>query len=431
MKVIQITPGAGDCFYCENCLRDHAQVRAMRALGTDVMMVPLYLPALDDRSDDPITAVPIFFGGVNVYLQQKLRLFRWTPRWLDRLFDFRPLLRWASRKTDLTKTEQLGETTLSMLRGSDGRQVKELDRLVDFLADESDVDFIHLSTALLAGLAPKIRQRLGCKITCSLQGEDTYLDALGDKYASLCWQELKSRLKDVAGLFTASTYYAQTMASRLNLPAESISVAPNGIETAGYEPAAVPPETPAIGFLSQMSRSKGLDVLIDAFGRLRQSPRFNNLRLRISGGSTAGDQQFLREQRKIITRNGWDDYVDWIEKFDRESKQDLLRSLSVLAVPARHGEAWAQYALEAMASGVPAVLPNHGANIEIVQASRGGLLHEPNRADALAETIASLLDNPTKAAELGSNGRRYVLENFSANKCAATMLDKFQDIAKE
>ena len=393
-------------------------------------MVPLYLPALDDRNDDPITAVPIFFGGVNVYLQQKLRLFRWTPRWLDRLFDFKPLLRWASRKTDLTKTEQLGETTLSMLRGSNGRQVKELDRLVDFLATERDVDFVHMSNALLAGLAPQIRQRLGCKVTCSLQGEDTYLDALGEKYSQLCWQELKKRLEDVAGLFTASTYYAQTMAGRLSIPLESICVTPNGIETAGYSPAAVPPETHTIGFLSQMSYSKGLDILIDAFGIIKKSPGFENLRLRISGGSTAGDQRFLREQRKIITRNGWDDDIDWVEKFDRESKQDFLRSLSILAVPARHGEAWAQYTLEAMACGVPAILPNHGANIEIVQATGGGILCEPNSPESLAESIATLLDDPARAAAMGKQGRSYVLENFSADKCAATMLEKFQEIAK-
>ena len=86
MRIVQITPGSGDSFYCENCLRDAALVTAMRKLGHDVLMVPLYLPLQVDKSE-PISNAPIFFGGVNVYLQQKSALFRKTPRWIDRLFD--------------------------------------------------------------------------------------------------------------------------------------------------------------------------------------------------------------------------------------------------------------------------------------------------------------------------------------------------------
>ena len=44
MRIAQLTPGAGGGFYCENCLRDGALVRAMGKIGHDVVLVPMYLP---------------------------------------------------------------------------------------------------------------------------------------------------------------------------------------------------------------------------------------------------------------------------------------------------------------------------------------------------------------------------------------------------
>ena len=67
MRIIQITPGSGGGFYCENCLRDITLVKAMRNLGHDVIMVPLYLP-LQSHKSEPVSNAPILFGGVNVYL---------------------------------------------------------------------------------------------------------------------------------------------------------------------------------------------------------------------------------------------------------------------------------------------------------------------------------------------------------------------------
>ncbi len=116
MRIVQITPSAGDSFYCENCLRDAALVKAMRKLGHDVLMIPLYLPLPIDENGSA-SKTPIFFGGINVYLQQKSGFFRRTPRWFDRLLDSPRLLRWIGRKAGMTSARNLGQMTISMLRG--------------------------------------------------------------------------------------------------------------------------------------------------------------------------------------------------------------------------------------------------------------------------------------------------------------------------
>ena len=85
MRIIHLTPGTGN-FHCGSCLRDHAMVRALGKVGHEMTLVPLYLPMVtDDEKAD--SSAPLFLGGINMYLQQKFRFFRWTPKWLDRFFD--------------------------------------------------------------------------------------------------------------------------------------------------------------------------------------------------------------------------------------------------------------------------------------------------------------------------------------------------------
>jgi hypothetical protein len=79
MNIVQITAGAGG-MYCGICLRDNALVAALRKMGHHVLMVPLYLPLTLDEKDES-DGVPIFFSGINVYLEQKSEWFRGAPAW--------------------------------------------------------------------------------------------------------------------------------------------------------------------------------------------------------------------------------------------------------------------------------------------------------------------------------------------------------------
>src|SRR5579872_3868110 len=113
MNILQLTPGAGS-MYCGNCLRDNALVAALRTMGHQVLMVPLYLPLTLDEADQS-AGTPVFFSGINVYLDQKSPWFRRAPRWMHDLLTARPLLKWAASRTGSTRVENLGDLTLSML----------------------------------------------------------------------------------------------------------------------------------------------------------------------------------------------------------------------------------------------------------------------------------------------------------------------------
>src|ERR671934_1677047 len=149
MKIAYITAGAGG-MYCGSCLHDNTLVAALAAQGHDALLIPTYPPIRTDEPD--VSQRRVFFGGINVYLQQKLALFRHTPWLLDRLLDLPALLRWVSRFAVRTQAERLGDLTISMLRGEHGHQRKEIAKLTRWLAEEVRPEIINLTAGLLSGL---------------------------------------------------------------------------------------------------------------------------------------------------------------------------------------------------------------------------------------------------------------------------------------
>src|SRR5688500_10805603 len=123
MRIAYLAAGAGG-MYCGSCLHDNPLAAALLKLGEDVVLAALYTPIRTDESD--VSEPRVFFGGINAYLQQKIPLFRYTPRWLDRWLDHPALLRFATRRASSVDPAKLGDMTVSMLRGELGNQRKEL-----------------------------------------------------------------------------------------------------------------------------------------------------------------------------------------------------------------------------------------------------------------------------------------------------------------
>ncbi len=431
MRIVQITPSAGDNFYCENCLRDTALAKAILKLGHDVLMMPLYLP-LPGGQGGSAGATPIFFGGINVYLQQKSALFRRTPRWLDRMFDSPKLLRWLSRHAGMTSAKDLGAMTVSMLAGEQGQQTKELDRLIEWLgAQDNKPDVVCLSNVLLIGLAQSIRRRLHVPVVCLLQDEDGFLDGLSSPYSKQAWQIIADRAADVNKFIAVSKYFADVMRDRLKLPSEKVCVVHTGISLEGYEPAQSRPQAPTIGYLSRSCPDRGLDTLVEAFILLKAKPELKNARLRIGGGYTPDDKAFLGKIRGRLASCRLSDDVEFLQDFGLAARQAFLRTLCVLCVPEKQPVAYGLYVLEALATGVPVVQPAHGVFPELLDMTGGGLLCEPNNPKAFAAAMESLLLNPDRAQQLAAQGRGAVIEKLNIDQTVRNLLRKYEEVVQQ
>ena len=426
MRIVQITPGTGN-FQCSACQRDHALVRALQDLGHEVTLVPLYLPFV---TDEPGTAAaqPIFYGGINVYLQQKLALFRRTPRWLDRLFDARALLRLSAKAAGMTKASDVGSITLSMLRGEEGEQLKELERLLAWLKTQPQPDVVCLSNALLTGMARRIKAALGEPVVCGLQGEDYFLDDLAPPFNTQAWQTLRARAADVDLFVAVSRYFGDRMIERLQLAPERVVVVPNGLRPDGFTPAATPPHPPVLGFLAFQSQLKGLAPLVSAFIELKRRNRVPGLKLRAAGIDSPAAAGFLRAERHRLAAAGLAADAEFLPELSRAQKQDFLRGVSVFSVPATSGEAFGVYLLEAMAAGLPLVQPRSGPFPELIESTGAGVLCAPDDPAALADALEGLLLDPTRARALGLKGRQAVVERFGADRMAAAITGHLQNV---
>jgi glycosyltransferase involved in cell wall biosynthesis len=433
VNLIQLTPGGGG-MYCGNCLRDNALVGAWKRLGHTALMVPLYLPLQLDEPDNSQGA-PVFFSGVNVFLQQKSAYFRAAPRWLLRWLASPRLLKWAGRLAARTRPQQVGGLTLSMLRGEEGNQARELDELVAWLKSQFKPDVICLSNCLLIGMLRRFKAELGAPVICMLQGEDSFLDALPSAHREEAWRTVAARAQEADQFIAPSRYFAGLMGQRLSLPADRVQVVYNGINLEGYnrlpkeEGACSAREGPVLGFFARMSREKGLDLLVEAFIVLKQRGRAPTLRLRVGGTVGPGDERFVNSLRRRLQTAGLSGQAQFHPNLDRAGKVAFLGSLSVFSVPARYSEAFGLYLVEALAAGVPVVQPRWAAFPELLEATGGGVLCEPESPAALAEAIESLLLDPPRAKALGKNGQEAVHKKFTVDRMAQETLRVFANVA--
>jgi len=427
MKILSITAGAAG-MYCGSCLRDNTLAVELMAAGHDVQLVPIYTPTLTDEPN--VSEHRVFFGGISVYLQQHSAVFRHTPWLIDRLWDSQLALKLAARNSIAVDPDSLGELTISMLKGEDGLQRKELEKLIHWLLSESPPDVVVLPNSLLIGLARPIREALKRPICCTLQGEDLFLAGLQERYRTRARELIRANVEFVDAFLPVSHYCAKYMAAELNIPGRKVHVVPLGIHFDGYkERKPARSDTFVIGYFARVAPEKGLHVLCDAYRRLRQRRDAPKLRLEAAGYLAREHRPYLEGIEQQMRDWGYGGEFHYRGVLDREAKIDFLHGLDVLSVPATYDEPKGMFLLEAMAAGVPVVQPRRGAFTEIIEKTSGGMLVEPDDADSLAGGLFSVWESSTRSEELSRLGYDGVREHYSASSMARRATEVFSAVA--
>jgi glycosyltransferase involved in cell wall biosynthesis len=417
MRIAYITAGAAG-MYCGSCMRDNTLVAALGKAGHDALLIPTYTPVRTDEED--VSESRIFFGGINVYLEQKFWLFRHTPRFLDRLLNSRWLLRWVSRFAVKTQYSELGELTLSMLQGTHGKQRKEVAKLTAWLATEVKPEVVVLTNALLSGVVPELRRTLGVPVFVTLQGDDIFLDALPETDRQRSIELIRANCASVAGFICTSRYYADYMAGYLGLPREKMHVVYPGINLAGHGGARqARTETPlTIGYFARVCPEKGFHNLVDAFIHLRQAPGAPAAKLKASGWLGANNRAFFDEKVAQLVAAGLGADFEHVDSPTHADKVRFLQSIDVFSVPTVYREPKGLYVLEAWANGVPVVQPRHGSFPELIEMTNGGLLVDHDDPAALAVGLRRMLEDHDLRDRAGRAGEAAVRERFTAETMA-------------
>ncbi|MEA3445262.1 MAG: glycosyltransferase family 4 protein [Bacteroidota bacterium] len=423
MNIIQIIPGSGGNFYCGNCLRDSKFYEAMKKLGHKVVKIPMYLPLFADEHD--LNNIPVFYGAISVYLKQQFSVFRNAPGWFDKLLNAKPMLKLAAKMSASTQATGLEDMTISMLLGEEGKQSHELDKMVNWIADNCRPDIIHISNALLLGLAHKLKEKLDVPIVCSLQDEDVWVDVMETKFRDKVWKLMSEKANDIDKFISVSDYYAGISIDRMDLPKEKIQTIHLGVEPDEYIFMNSAEKPRNIGYISRMCHSNGLDILLDAFIDLKKKNEFHDVQLHLTGGSTGADKKFLKKINRKIKSNGLRDKVVFYDKFEGEERLKYFEQVSIISVPVRNGEAFGIYLAEAMAAGIPVVQPNLGAFPEIVKTSNGGIIYQENTPRQLSNALQLMLNDNNNLEIASRNARSSAEKDFNIHNLAEQLVEVY------
>ncbi len=437
--------------YCGSCLRDNALAAELKRQRHEVLLVPLYTPTLTDEKN--VSERRVFFGGVSVYLEQKLPMFRNTPKWLDRVWDSPRVLNWLSGLSVSNDPKMLGEMTVSVLRGEDGNQRKEFVSLLEWLRTQPRPDIVSLHDSLLIRLAAPIKQALGCPVVCTLQGEDLFLENMAEPWRSQSLELVRAHLGDVDAFISISEYYAAHMSKYLGIPPEKIRVIPLGVNLQGYGPRARLNVGPSLqpplvlGFLTRIAPEKGLHTLCEAYRILRRERELPASRLEVAGYLAAEHKSYLRRIERRMKDWGFAREFEYHGQPDRDTKIRFFQRLSVFSIPGTFpGDAEVSGShfpepkglplIEAMACGVPAVQLGRGTSAELVEKTGGGILvnFDPSSAHSVPQSIADgiyrIWNNPALAEQLGRRAAEGA-RSYSAERMASRAIEVYSALLQK
>jgi glycosyltransferase involved in cell wall biosynthesis len=414
--------------YCGSCLRDNALARALLDAGQDVLLIPTYTPT---RTDDVNVSMPrVFLGGINIYLQQHFSLFRNSPQILDRLWDFKPILKLVTQLGMSVDPTDLGNLTVSMLRGTKGFLKKEIVKLVRFLKEISP-EIVNLPNSMLISLAPAIKAEMKVPVCCTLQGEDLFLESLREPFREESLRLIRENADCVDAFIAVSNFGARGMAEYLGIDRNRIHVVPLGMNFDGFESGnARDTDYYTIGYLARIAPEKGLHFLCDAYRILTSRSALRASRLHAAGYLAPEQKSYLAGIRQSMDSWGLSNQFHYHGELDRTEKLNFLKSLNAFSVPGIYDDPKGLFLLEAMACGIPVVQPRRGAFSEIVETTGGGLLVEPDSPEALAEGLLDLWQDPQRRIKLGDQGSRAVRDHYSSARMAEAALAVYQSLLK-
>jgi glycosyltransferase involved in cell wall biosynthesis len=239
---------------------------------------------------------------------------------------------------------------------------------------------------------------------------------------------------------TATTIVANSQYTarfvRAAAPDASVEVVYNSVDLERFDPAridraqarerlgAVGERRVLMAVVAQLSPWKGQDTAIEALKLLREQGLDAHLLLigsaRFVARATRFDNEaYLARLRELVASSGLRDHVSWLG--ERDDVPELIRALDVLLLPSWE-EPFGRAIIEAMALGVPVLATSVGGPAEIIEDGRQGYLLPPREPIAWADAIRRLAENPGRAREMGSAGRRRVEQAFTvAGHVAATL----------
>ena len=203
-------------------------------------------------------------------------------------------------------------------------------------------------------------------------------------------------------------------------------IIPHGIDDIHFQPASASLFTRKFGLegkrfllcLSRINKTKGLDVLLEAFARL--APEAKDVSLVLAGGCTSErEQEFLFKLRARSEALGIQDRVVFTGRLSEEEKSSAYEGCLAFVLPSIY-EPFGIVLLEAAAHGKPLVSTRAGGPLSIISEGINGLLVAPGDSDQLYRVLARIVSDQAGAETMGSNARVFAKKHTWESVAAST-----------
>jgi len=176
-------------------------------------------------------------------------------------------------------------------------------------------------------------------------------------------------------------------------------------------------------FLSRVDEKKGLDLLLPAFARLKES--FPQSALVIAGSGPAALMDSLRRLARALKLG---DEVVWTGFLEGQAKAEALADADAFVLPS-YSENFGVAVVEAMSRGLPVVVSDQvGIHPEI--AARGAGLVIPCRVEPLTDAMTRLAQDPALRQEIGSRGVELASAEFSLESVCQSLIELYRGAAR-
>jgi len=261
----------------------------------------------------------------------------------------------------------------------------------------------HVHSVYTTTVALIMTQVFDIRLSLTIHGPSEFFDPEGFR--------IREKVA-AAELVTGISYFCRSQIMLWSAPSDwhKIEVAPLGIDTEGWQPAAfrerpLPFELISVGRLSDV---KGYPLLMEAVALLVSEGR--QVRLRLVGDGPDGQQ--LQERARQLGIAGQVIFEGW-------KTQDELRRLysgSDLCVLSSFAEGVPVVLMEAMATGVPCVAPRITGIPELIRDGIEGLLVTPSNVADLASAIRELMDKPELRRQMATLARLRIADQYELRK---------------
>lgn len=185
----------------------------------------------------------------------------------------------------------------------------------------------------------------------------------------------------------------------------------------------IPPQNPAkvrLLFLSNLMKTKGILLLLEAFSELQKS--YPEVKLDIAGyfiGDYEMSKSTLKNEFFKLLKTSPN--VEYLGAVSGQKKADLLKSSTILVLPSFHvSEAVPLVIIEAFASGLAVLTTKHNFLPDLVD-DKSGVLVEPNSKNALLDGLVKMLENPKKIEKMRQNNLKLAHQKYSKSAYLANL----------